>query len=427
MRTATTSHTRRSLFRRGAVFAGIVLLVAGLWFLTTNDARVWPVRNTLHYRALMGWWGQVGGPSVNGAGTLQGTVADTDGRPIVGARVLVTQWDGTSFSAHSDAQGRYSIPDVPAGRYRPVAGAPGFEDVALDAVHIGDGAETVADIALNVAQPRPVPATSGFELGEQTTLSCDAPLPSRATRQPVRWRSAGQPNEPTFFYTPVTATVESKLGTLLAVYPGPADQWECVSVPLAAAGYAVLGAGPSYSLDLEGDVDELEQALGFVRQGRLPGADGERIAVLGGSYSTILTQRLMQRDHDLDAMVLLGPPTDLFDMRRRFEAGTFVPPFGLDQVLVALGLPSDEPLRYWQYSGAYHVRPDLPPLVIFHSRTDEVVPYQQSELLAATLREEGAAHELYLFEGASHYLLEGSEDALEIYRVTLEFLGRHLR
>jgi dipeptidyl aminopeptidase/acylaminoacyl peptidase len=126
-------------------------------------------------------------------------------------------------------------------------------------------------------------------------------------------------------------------------------------------------------------------------------------------------------------VVLLGPPTDLFDMRRRFEAGTFLPPFGLDRVLVALGFPSEEPLRYWQYSAAYHVRPDMPPTVIFHSRTDEVVPYQQSELLAEVLEEEGVEHELYVFDGASHYLLEGSDEALEIYRVTLEFLERHLR
>jgi dipeptidyl aminopeptidase/acylaminoacyl peptidase len=427
MRSATLRHTRYSLLRRGAALVGILLVLIGLWLLTTEDARVWPVRNTLHYRALMAWWGQVGEPNGEGTGSLVGTVRDAEGKPIEGARVLVTQWDGTSFSARSDEAGRYRIPNVPVGRYRPVAGASGFEDVMLREVQVGGNAEVLSDVTLDKAKQRLVPPATSLEIGEPTTLTCEAPLPSQATRRAVRWKSEGQPNEPTFFYTPITSTAESELRTLLAVYPGPANEWECVSVPLAAAGYAVLGAGPSYSLDLEGDVDELQQALGFAREGAFPNADGERIAVLGGSYSTILTQRLMQRDGDLDAAVLLGPPTDLFDMRRRFEAGTFVPPFGLDRVLVALGLPSDEPLRYWQYSGAYHVRPDLPPLVIFHSRTDEVVPYQQSELLATTLVEEGAEHELYLFDGASHYLLEGSEDALEIYRVTLEFLEEHLR
>jgi hypothetical protein len=48
----------------------------------------------------------------------------------------------------------------------------------------------------------------------------------------------------------------------------------------------------------------------------------------------------------LQAVVLLGPPVDLFDMRHRQEDGTFIPPFGLDQALVALGLPDRAPLRY---------------------------------------------------------------------------------
>ena len=44
-----------------------------------------------------------------------------------------------------------------------------------------------------------------------------------------------------------TTTTTSHLPLLLAVYPGPADTWECASLPLAKAGYAVLAAGPAYS------------------------------------------------------------------------------------------------------------------------------------------------------------------------------------
>jgi dipeptidyl aminopeptidase/acylaminoacyl peptidase len=129
----------------------------------------------------------------------------------------------------------------------------------------------------------------------------------------------------------------------------------------------------------------------------------------------------------VQAVVLLGPPTDLFDMRRRLENGTYIPPFGLDQALIALGLPNREPLRYWHYSGAYHVRADFPPLALLHSRTDDVVPYQQSELLAANLAEAGAPHQTHFFDGASHYLLAegGDADTLKIYEITLNFLAKH--
>jgi dipeptidyl aminopeptidase/acylaminoacyl peptidase len=107
------------------------------------------------------------------------------------------------------------------------------------------------------------------------------------------------------------------------------------------------------------------------------------------------------------------------------ENGSYVPPFGLDRALIALGLPSQEPLHYWPYSGAYHVRSDFPPVAILHSRTDEVVPYQQSELLAANLEQVGAPYEMHVFEGASHYLL--SDGAEQVYQIALDFLAKHLQ
>jgi dipeptidyl aminopeptidase/acylaminoacyl peptidase len=190
-----------------------------------------------------------------------------------------------------------------------------------------------------------------------------------------------------------------------------------------------ISRGPAYSFDLETDIDELEGLLAFARAGEFPGSDGSQIAILGGSYSSLHVQRLLQRRQEAKAALLLGPPTDLFDMRRRLENGTFIPPFGLDQALIALGLPDHEPLRYWRYSGAYHVRRDFPPMVIMHSRSDKIVPYQQSELLAANLAELGVLHETYFFDGASHYLLaeEGDADSLEMYRITLDFLAKHLK
>ena len=191
----------------------------------------------------------------------------------------------------------------------------------------------------------------------------------------------------------------------------------------------MVATGPAYSLDLEADIDELERVISFIRAGQFPGSDGSRLALLGGSYSSLHVQRLLQRSPKYEAALLLGPPTDLFDMRRRLEERTFIPPFGLDQIMIALGLPDRVPMRYWRYSGAYHLRPDLPPLVIIHSRTDAVVPFQQSELLSANLTKLGIPHETHFFEGASHYLLaEGSDaDTLEIYRITLEFLAEHLQ
>jgi dipeptidyl aminopeptidase/acylaminoacyl peptidase len=194
----------------------------------------------------------------------------------------------------------------------------------------------------------------------------------------------------------------------------------------------VLAVGPAYSFDLERDVDELERLLDFARAGQLPDVDGARAAVLGGSYSALHVLRLLAHDHAAPApgafqgVVLLGPPADLFDMRRRYEDGSFIPPFGLDQALVALGLPDRAPLLYWRYSGVYHVRRDFPPVLLIHSRDDPVVPYQQSEQLAAALAAAGVPHELHFFETAGHYLLSEGAEAQQIYQLSVEFLDRQL-
>ncbi len=372
-------------------------------------------------------------PTAGVPGVLSGTVRDKQNKPIAGAWVLVARRDGATYSARSDANGHYRLDGIPPGTYRPVAGAPDYDDVQfgglLGGLKIKTGVETRADVILPVEPVRVVPPGRDLWLGEPSILSCSRPIEISAARRQVHFKIGDRPNQLSFYYTPVTATATSRLPILLAVYPGPVGGWGCVSLPLAAAGYAVLAVGPAYSFNLETDIDELEGLLDLARAGEFPGSDGNQIGILGGSYSSLHVQGLLQRRQEVKAAILLGPPTDLFDMRRRLENGTFIPPFDLDQALIALGLPDREPLRYWRYSGAYHVRRDFPPLVIMHSRSDTIVPYQQSELLAANQAELDVLHEPYFFDGASHYLLaeEGDADSLEMYRITLDFLAKHVK
>ncbi|MDQ4077059.1 MAG: prolyl oligopeptidase family serine peptidase [Chloroflexota bacterium] len=427
--------TRRALYgillNRWLLLFGLLVSLLLIWLSSSDNSRVWSVRNTLEYRFLQQWWQVVGVPQQGAPGSISGVVLDVEGHPLPNAAVLAARWDGTTYHARSGVDGGYVVEGIPAGIYRPVAGAPGYESQVLGelwgAVQVDSGMDTTVNVALAPEPEREIRPASELVLDTPSTRHCESPLASSAIRRAITFWSDGRPNQTTFLYRPVEAPIDSELATLLAVYPGPTETWECTSVPLAAAGYAVLAVGPAYSLDLERDVDELEQLLNLTRARAFPGIDGERIAVLGGSYSALLTQRLLQRDEAIDAAVLLGPPTDLFDIRRRFEAGTFIPPFGLDRVLVALGLPDRDPMPYWRYSSIYHLHPNMPPTAIFHSYQDEIVPYQQSVQLANVLDELGVEHELYLFDGATHYLLEASEQALEIYDLTLAFLAQHLR
>jgi dipeptidyl aminopeptidase/acylaminoacyl peptidase len=406
-----------------------LLLGLGVWFVTSDDTGIWPIRNTVQYRLLSGWWSVVGQPETGASGALQGTARDFQGTPIAGAWVLASAWDGTTYAAYSNETGQYHIANIPASKYRPVAGAPGYQDIVLKqdghSIQINAGNTTTADAVLPAEVPTMVTPGQNLTFTAPLTLSCTTPLTSTAVRREVSFDSGGQPNQPTFYYMPLTATLSSRLPVLLVIYPGPADTWQCASVPLAAAGYAVIAAGPAYTFDLENDIDELQRLVEFARKGQFPGAEGHTMAPLGGSYSSIHVLRLLQRDQNFTAAVLFGPPTDLFDMRRRLENGSYIPPFDLDKALIALGLPSQEPLRYWRYSGAYHVRPNFPPTIIFHSYSDDVVPYQQSELLVNNLELVGAPYEAHFFHGSGHYLFD--QDSVQLYETTLDFLGKHLQ
>lgn len=436
------------MFRRIALVAGLLVGLGGLWLLTTENDRVWPLRHVAQYWLLAGDRG--GGPedyaenvaarppsglqTPAGAprGALQGVVRSVTGAPIAGATVLVAERDGTPHAAESDAQGRYTIADVPVGSYVPVAGAPGYADATIRTwlgVGVNAAQATILDITLQLRPSSPVTPATNVQLSAPQVWQVAKPLPARAVRRQLDFRADGRANQLTLYYTPDDGQT-TPLPTLLAVYPGPADTWESVSLPLAQAGYAVIAVGPEYALDLERDIDDLERVIDLVQQGVLPRADRERIGALAGSYSGLHVMRLAVRDPQaLKAALLLGPPTDAFELRRAFEAGTFNPPFGLDQALIALGLPDQEPERYWRYSVRYHARDIQMPVLLIHSKEDQIVPFTQSQVFADALQRLGKPYELQILEGMGHYLLatERTPAVDALFNTTLDFFARTLR
>ena len=417
--------------RAWLAIASLLAILALLFLATSDNAAIWPVRNTLLYRAAR-WWQDRAGPSPSAPnGTLYGCVRGQGGEPLPGATVIAAERDGTVHQAAAGEDGCYELAGLPAGRYVPIVSAPGYDDAAIRhwglPARVGAGERQLLDATLVPLSLPAVRPGAALRVGAPITLTWKLPRPGTAVRRQISYDSGGRPNQLTYLYTPVDASGEP-LPTLLAVYPGPADTWEGVSIPLAAAGYAVLAVGPAYALDLEDDIAELQRLVAFARAGALPRVDSRRMALLGGSYSSLHVQALLERDEGFRGAVLLGGISDVFDMRRRFERGSFIPPFGLDQALVALGTPNISPERYWRYSSRYHLRRSLPPMLLMHSRNDEVVPFQQSEQLAADLTRLGVPHEAYFFDGMSHYLLadQPSEELTKLYDMTLAFLRRTL-
>jgi pimeloyl-ACP methyl ester carboxylesterase len=422
----------RKLLRRLLAGCAVVLVVAAGYLATTSDPRVWPYRNTLQYHLLRKWWTFVPPASPAGNGTIAGVVRDTAGKPLANARVLVAARDGTPYAGETGADGRYRIPDVPPGRYVPVAGAPGFDDIAvrragLLRIGVTAGATTALDLTLRPHVEPPLHPAENFRLDPPQTLKIEAPLPAVAEERQIHWEVDGKPNQTAFYYTPVGGA--ASLPVILTVYPGPAETWKQVSLPLAQAGFAVIAVGPAYALDLEPDVDDLLRLIAQLQQGAFPRGDPRRLGALGGSYSSLHVFRLLERPgNHLDAILLLGPPTDLFQLRRQFEAGTFFPPFGLDQALIALGFPDRNPEPYWRYSALYHARSLTVPVMLIHSKKDEIVPFTQSQLLAGELARIGRPYELHILEGMGHYLLETKRTPAidDLFRTTVAFLQREV-
>jgi pimeloyl-ACP methyl ester carboxylesterase len=430
-RRSATATSRRRIGRRIAGLAAILLPITLAYLGTTDNIRVWPYRNTLHYHVAR-WWSSLVPSQPGGTGTLAGTVQDRQGKPIGAARVLIAQLDGTPWSAETDSAGRFSIA-APAGRYVPIAGAAGYASAAVRRlrwlrVAVRAGQTTEVNVVLDPVPSAPIEALEKLAIECSTNATNRTAVACHRRRTHDHLYHSCRPNQTTLYYTPVGGA--ASLPTLLTVYPGPADTWGHVSLTLAQAGYAVIATGPAYALDLEPDIDDLERLLDMLKAGEFPRADPTRIGVLGGSYSSLHVFRLLERGRtDIDAALVLGPPADLFELRRQFEAGTFFPPFGLDQALIALGFPDRAPERYWRYSPRYHAAQYNVPIMLIHSKIDEVVPFGQSQLLADELARLGKPHELHILEGMGHYLLEPKRTPAidELFQTTLDFFARTLQ
>jgi hypothetical protein len=85
-------------------------------------------------------------------GTIKGVVTDPSAAVIPGATVVVTgNGNGVTRSVKSDGQGKYSIANVPPGKYDVRADAAGFVPFITSAVDVPAAQATNVDIALQIA------------------------------------------------------------------------------------------------------------------------------------------------------------------------------------------------------------------------------------------------------------------------------------
>jgi hypothetical protein len=91
-------------------------------------------------------------PQTTATGTIAGTVRDAGGQPIAGATVTVF---GTSLADTTDADGGYTISDVPvaAPRYILTAEKSGYQTAQAGDIDVAPGATTTVDFTLQAGDP----------------------------------------------------------------------------------------------------------------------------------------------------------------------------------------------------------------------------------------------------------------------------------
>jgi hypothetical protein len=92
-------------------------------------------------------WGQAGG------GAISGTVHDPVGAVVPNASVTITNTDtNTTYSATTNADGRFIYPALTLGNYQVSVSAPGFKEAVQSGVTVSIGTTATLDIALEVGQ-----------------------------------------------------------------------------------------------------------------------------------------------------------------------------------------------------------------------------------------------------------------------------------
>jgi acetyl esterase/lipase len=205
--------------------------------------------------------------------------------------------------------------------------------------------------------------------------------------------------------------------------PGPLDELESPGFyeRLLTRGYAV--ADLDYRLSGEAvfpaQLEDVESALRRLREAAAElGLDAARFAVWGESAGgTLGALAALDKDSDvpIHAVVDWYAPADFVEGADGFDipGNPIYALLGGQRELASAASPTRQ------------VHAVAPPFLIMHGAADALVPYSESENLAAALRSVGVRADLVPVEGAGH-VMEGASDIGALVDQVLDFLDEVL-
>jgi dipeptidyl aminopeptidase/acylaminoacyl peptidase len=290
----------------------------------------------------------------------------------------------------------------------------------------------VKGVDLAMVPLRALASSYHIEWGEPAEVAGDYPWPVQGIRTRITVVRDGYPVECYLYEPPASVGQGRALPGLLAVYPGPPQNWEPASTAFMAQGYVVLAVSPTSTRDLDAyaDTEDLRVVMDLFTEGALSGrVDLGRVAALGGSFSSVALVRALRYGSSIRAVVMLGGLSDPYLLRRDAYEGDYTG-YEISKLMEfamwSLGRPDRTPRMYIENAAALHVE-GLPPLCLVHGTEDWVVPYNQSERFAAALERAGQDYELHIYETAHYPAIYEPDPATEaMYQQMVIFLAREL-
>ena len=164
--------------------------------------------------------------------------------------------------------------------------------------------------------------------------------------------------------------------------------------------------------------------MGWVRDNAAAyGLDASRVFLWGDSSGGHLALQSALTGSKVQAVVAWFPVTDLAGLPSDIMAAGGVADPGPDsREALFLGAPgSSVPELARQASPVTHASASAPPILLMHGAADDMVPAAQSVRLAEALRAAGAAVELEIVPGATHFW-NGADDIPGIVARSVGFL-----
>jgi acetyl esterase/lipase len=253
-----------------------------------------------------------------------------------------------------------------------------------------------------------VRAAAGIGLIDANTLS-----------QPevISWNTVGDTPAWGIFYPAVGPEADKGPRPLIvSVHGGPTSErdlgWDPAAQYFATRGWHVLlvnyrggtGFGRAYQDLLNGqwgvvDVEDSRTGAEHLIESGL--ADPQRVVITGGSAGGYTTLMALTQDPDFwtagVSLFGIGNHYDLIQGSHRFEVNYNDPMLGR--------LPDAGPL-WKERSPLTHVKNVRAPVLLFHGKEDQAVPYQQSVEFAEAVRRNGGLAELVLYDDEGHGFLK---------------------